>query len=116
MLYYLVVFFLSLVGLSFISVVIVALVRIVVNQQYPPLTMSYFSAELVECFFMCFVIIATFFGWLSGDIYQGKEKNINGLDVIIVPGYEMNRWSSKFLQKYLQTRGHRVVCAHWKHV
>ena len=109
MLYYLTIL-LSIIFLSsFVIVLFTTLMRIVENQQYPPMTKAYFSAEIIECLCLCFVIISSFFGWIPSDLYRRDSSNSSkSLNVIIVPGYEMNRFLSVFLQKYLEARGHRV--------
>lgn len=109
MLYYLILFLSVLFASSFLIIVFVALLRIVVNQQYPPLTKEYLSAEIVESICLCFVIVSAMFGWIPSDLQRRYLSNSSEtLNIIIVPGYEMNRFSSMFLQKYLEARGHRV--------
>ena len=109
MLYYLILFLSVLLASSFLIIVFVALLRIVVNQQYPPLTKEYLSAEIVEGICLCFVIVSALFGWIPSDLQRKYLSNSSEtLHIIIVPGYEMNRFSSMFLQKYLEARGHRV--------
>ena len=109
MLYYLILFLSVLFASSFLIIVFVALLRIVVNQQYPPLTKEYLSAEIVESICLCFVIVSALFGWIPSDLQRRYLSNSSEtLNIIIVPGYEMNRFSSMFLQKYLEARGHRV--------
>ena len=109
MLYSLILFLSVLFSSSFVIVIFVALLRIVANQQYPPLTKEYLSAEITECVCLCFVITSTLFGWIPSDLQKKYLSNSSeGFNIIIVPGYEMNRFSSIFLQKYLEARGHRV--------
>ena len=99
---------------SSIAIVFLVLLRIVIDQKYPPCTRSYLSTEIVEFGCLGFVLLTAPLGWIQETIRQGKryayagKEVIRGLDIIIIPGYEMNRFSSIFLQKYLQARGHRV--------
>ena len=82
--------------------------RIVVNQQYPPLTEDTYRLRLLRVF-VC--ALSLFQHCLAGFqvIYRRYLGNSSEtLHIIIVPYYEMNRFSSMFLQKYLEARGHRV--------
>jgi hypothetical protein len=108
MMYYSFILFSILLCISFLITFIFALLRTVVNQEYPPFTKAYFSAEIVEALCLTFVIGFSPLGWWASKITRTKKYQHRGFDIVIVPGYEMNRWSSIFLQKYLEARGHRV--------
>ena len=112
--YYLFLYCSCIAVVSLLAIVFLTLLRIVVDQKYPPMTRAYFSTEIVEFGCLCFVLLTVPLGWIQETIRQRKtyvyidEKAVQGLDIIIIPGYEMNRFASMFLQKYLQQRGHRV--------
>ena len=107
MLYSLILFLSILFLSSFVIIVFVALLRIVANQQYPPLTKEYLSAEITECVCLCFVMLSALFGWIPSNLQRRYLSNSSaGLNIVIVPGYEKNRFASILIQKYLDA-GHR---------